>query len=57
MKHLLKCNKCGRYTMAVLCTCGGKAATVRPPKYSPDDRFSNYRRKAKFEQRSKGGLL
>jgi len=29
------------------CSCGGAAITTRPPKYSPDDRFADYRRKAK----------
>jgi len=29
------------------CGCGGKAVPVVPPKYSPQDRYAEYRRKAK----------
>ena len=47
MKHILQCAKCKKYTMKELCTCGGKAVSPKPARYSPIDRFGEYRRKAK----------
>ncbi|MBW3001589.1 RNA-protein complex protein Nop10 [Candidatus Woesearchaeota archaeon] len=47
MKHILKCENCGAYTMKEKCKCKGKATTVVPAKYSPQDRYAEYRRKAK----------
>jgi len=46
-RHIFKCEKCGAYTMNEICSCGGKALTTRPPKYSPEDKFAKYRRRAK----------
>ena len=34
--------------MKDVCLCGGKALTPRPAKFSIDDKYGNYRRKAKF---------
>jgi len=48
-KHILKCSECGKYSMKDTCECGGKTVTPRPPKYSPEDKFGKYRRKAKEE--------
>lgn len=53
MKHILKCENCKTYTMKEQCSCGGKAATVKPAKYSPEDKYADYRRKAKKEQEGK----
>lgn len=47
MKRILKCEKCGKYTMNEKCSCGGKAVTVVPARYGPQDRYAEYRRKAK----------
>lgn len=47
MKHILKCIKCGDYTLKENCACGGKAVTIVPAKYSPQDKYAEYRRKAK----------
>jgi len=47
IKHILKCENCGAYTMKEKCKCKGKATTVVPAKYSPQDRYAEYRRKAK----------
>ncbi|MBW2973055.1 hypothetical protein KY346_01530 [Candidatus Woesearchaeota archaeon] len=47
IKHILKCNKCEAYTMKESCKCGGKATTIVPAKYSPQDKYAEYRRKAK----------
>ncbi len=57
MRHIFKCEKCSAYTMSEKCKCGGKALTTKPAKYSPDDRYKAYRRKAKREMLEKGGLL
>jgi H/ACA ribonucleoprotein complex subunit 3 len=57
MKHILKCNTCGRYTLSQECDCGGKAVEPKPPKYSPDDKYAEYRRKAKQKQWKEKGPL
>lgn len=57
MKHIFKCGKCSKYTMREVCDCGGKTLLSRPLKYSPDDKFSAYRRKAKVEEYAKRGLI
>jgi len=46
MKHILKCIKCGSYTMQEE-HCGEKTINPKPPKYSPEDKYGGYRRKAK----------
>jgi len=41
---MLKCAQCGRYTLSEKCpSCGGKAVTVHPARYSPDDKYARYR--------------
>ena len=58
MEHILKCSKCGEYTMKEVCPkCGAKALNPKPPKYSPEDKYADYRRKAKKEELTKKGLL
>lgn len=47
MKKILKCQKCKEYTLKEKCACGGTAITIKPPKYSPKDKYAEYRRKAK----------
>ncbi|MFW9834364.1 MAG: RNA-protein complex protein Nop10 [Candidatus Thorarchaeota archaeon] len=49
MTHLYKCSKCGRYTLEQKkCPeCGGAVISPRPPKFSPQDKYGKYRRKAK----------
>ena len=39
------------------CSCGGKAFSAKPPKYSPEDKYGSYRRTAKKDQTVKEGLL
>ena len=39
------------------CDCGGKASIVKPPKFSIEDAYGGYRRKAKFEILRKQGLI
>ena len=57
MKHILKCSECEQYTMEESCKCGAKAFIVKPPKYSPEDKYGSYRRKVKKQELIKGGLL
>lgn len=49
MAHLFKCTKCNRYTLnqRVCPSCGGPVSEPGPPKYSPQDKYGVYRRKAK----------
>ncbi|MFX1481798.1 MAG: RNA-protein complex protein Nop10 [Promethearchaeota archaeon] len=53
MVHLFKCQDCGEYTLnSKTCPkCGGSVSSPRPPKYSPQDKFGSYRRKAKQKAR------
>ncbi|MBU7013815.1 MAG: RNA-protein complex protein Nop10 [Theionarchaea archaeon] len=44
---LKKCTVCGTYTLKDGCACGGRADTVKPPRFSPEDKYGEYRRKLK----------
>ncbi len=46
MKRLRKCSVCGEYTMQQE-HCGAPTITSYPPKYSPEDKYAEQRRKAK----------
>jgi len=54
MKHILKCQQCGEYTMKE--THCAQAITTRPPRYAPD-KYGKYRREARKEELTKKGLL
>lgn len=57
-KHILRCPKCGKYTMKDECsTCKVKTVQVKPAKYSPEDPYGEYRRKAREEGLKEKGLL
>lgn len=43
--------------MKEICDCGNKALPAKPMKYSVDDKFASYRRKAKAEEYAKRGLI
>ena len=43
--------------MKETCECGNKTLAQRPMKFSLDDRFSSYRRKAKINEYVKSGLI
>ena len=49
MKHLMKCVVCNSYTMKDE-HCSQKTIQTKPAKYSPDDKWAEWRRKAKKEQ-------
>jgi H/ACA ribonucleoprotein complex subunit 3 len=58
MKHILKCNACGIYSLKEECkNCGGIAVIPKPPKYSPEDKYSKYRRIVKEPALVEKGLL
>lgn len=46
MRHIRFCRSCGAYTLKEEC-CGAPTILPRPAKYSPDDKYASYRRKAK----------
>ena len=43
--------------MKETCSCGSTAMNPKPLKYSPDDKFAEYKRKAKFDEYAKRGLI
>jgi len=47
MMHILKCRACGSYGLVEKCSCGAVRARPKPPRYSPEDRYGEYRRKFK----------
>jgi len=51
--QIMFCDACKKYTMNETCSCGAKTYHKKPAKYSPEDPYGEYRRKAKKEQ----GLL
>ena len=53
----MKCQKCHKYTMNDTCECGGKTLTPKPAKFSIEDKYAQYRRKAKLEIFKSEGLL
>ncbi|MCG7843970.1 MAG: RNA-protein complex protein Nop10 [Methanomassiliicoccales archaeon] len=48
---LRRCDKCHEYTLKNACPrCGSKTLTPIPPRFSPDDRYGEYRRRARQQQ-------
>jgi H/ACA ribonucleoprotein complex subunit 3 len=57
-KHIMLCKACKSYTMSEICKkCDEKTIIPRPPKYSPEDKYSKYRRIAKRDELMTEGLL
>ncbi|RJQ16831.1 ribosome biogenesis protein [Candidatus Woesearchaeota archaeon] len=48
MSKILKCGQCKSYGLTEPCSCGGKRVSPTPPKYSPEDKYGEYRRKIKY---------
>ncbi|MBQ8373770.1 MAG: hypothetical protein IJX35_05635 [Candidatus Methanomethylophilaceae archaeon] len=47
---------CGRYTLRSTCpSCSSQTHCPVPPKYSPEDRMGDYRRKAIIESYGENG--
>jgi H/ACA ribonucleoprotein complex subunit 3 len=47
MKKMKRCISCGKYTLRSDC-CSKVTTTAHPPKYSPQDKYANYRRREKY---------
>ncbi|MCL2607486.1 MAG: hypothetical protein FWD92_02870 [Methanomassiliicoccaceae archaeon] len=50
-----KCSACGDYSLKDICGCGSPAVTPLPAKYSPDDRYGEYRRRSIKEEYGENG--
>ena len=56
--EIRKCTQCGKYTLSPECKlCGCPTVCPIPPRYSPDDRMGDYRRKAILEEYGENGKL
>ncbi|MBW9223509.1 RNA-protein complex protein Nop10 [Methanothermococcus sp. SCGC AD-155-E23] len=52
--RIRKCPRCKRYTLKDICSvCGEKTVTVKPPRFSLEDRYGKYRRMLKRSLKSK----
>lgn len=47
---ILKCGKCGKYTLEKYCECGGNCFSTKPAKFSPEDKYGKYRLEYKKKQ-------
>jgi len=57
MKHIFKCGSCGKYTMKEVCSCGQKTLIARHVRYTPNDKFASYKRKAKIDEYRKRDFI
>lgn len=56
--HIMFCPKCKRYTLSEYCEfCDTETISPKPAKFSLEDHYAEYRRKAKEEKLRKEGLL
>lgn len=55
-KHIFLCQVCDRYTMQKT-HCDKITVSIKPPKYSPDDKYSELKRSLKKEGYQERGLL
>ncbi|MDP3640360.1 MAG: RNA-protein complex protein Nop10 [Nanoarchaeota archaeon] len=54
--HIRKCDSCGKYTLKEQCpSCGSSTLQPRPPKFSPEDKYGDYRRQVKKEELKEKG--
>ncbi len=55
MVHIYKCLKCNEYTLREVCKkCKSKTVKATPARYSPEDRYSKYRRELRVKKTEKG---
>lgn len=48
--YINKCNNCKTYTLKLICpNCSNPTINPKPAKYSLEDKYGEYRRKAKIE--------
>ena len=57
MKRVLKCDKCGKYTMQEKHSCGGAGINPKPAKWQPEDKYGKLRREAKKKEFEDKGWL
>jgi H/ACA ribonucleoprotein complex subunit 3 len=57
MHEIKFCAVCKKHTLKETCDCTMKTAPVYPVKYSPEDKYGSYRRKAKEQERKSQGTL
>ncbi|MCK5107375.1 MAG: RNA-protein complex protein Nop10 [Nanoarchaeota archaeon] len=58
MKHIMKCSFCKTYTLKEKCPkCNKQTIMPKPAKYSPIDKYADYRRQAKKQDLIKENLL
>jgi len=43
VEQILRCNKCGKYSLKKICECGGEFINPKPAKYSKEDKYAKYR--------------
>ncbi len=56
--EIRRCEACGRYALHLSCpVCGTPASCPVPPRYSPEDRMGEYRRRAIAEEYGENGKL
>ncbi|MBS3139591.1 ribosome biogenesis protein [Candidatus Woesearchaeota archaeon] len=55
-KHIMKCSGCGNYTMNMNCNCGRECFLPRPPKFSVEDKYGDYRRIFRRAELKQSGL-
>jgi H/ACA ribonucleoprotein complex subunit 3 len=49
---LMKCASCKSYTLRATCpNCSSPTVMAMPAKYSPEDRYGEYRRRLKMEMK------
>ncbi|MBI2144842.1 ribosome biogenesis protein [Candidatus Woesearchaeota archaeon] len=58
MRQIMFCQECRSYTMKEACSkCGSRTVIPKPMRYSPDDHYASYRRKAKEPMLKQKGWL
>lgn len=57
MQDIKYCPACKKHTLNETCGCTLKTMPVQPVKYSPEDKYGSYRRKAKEAERKSQGIL
>lgn len=58
VKHIHKCLNCNSYTLKDICPkCSIKTQIPKPPKFSLEDKYANYKRQAKIKDLQEKGLI
>jgi H/ACA ribonucleoprotein complex subunit 3 len=50
-----RCPECREYSLNDICKCGKATITPLPAKYSPDDRYGEYRRRGIMKEYGENG--